>query len=89
MGWSGGPGPRARGTRSRGWHAPAGPLAGVPFSLPHSAHGGWAPAPVPLVRIPAPMAGEEAAGEEGPGEGTGGEAPGGEAADRGAAVGNG
>ena len=36
-----------------------GPLAGMPFSLPHGAHGGWAPAPVPLVPIPAPMARED------------------------------
>jgi hypothetical protein len=71
-----------------------GPLAGVPFSLPHSAHGGWAPAPVPLVRIPAPTAGEEAvgeeaAGEEAAGEEGAGEGTGGKAADRGAAAGNG
>ena len=73
-----------------------GPLPGVPFWPPHVAHGGWAPAPVPLVPVLAPMAGEDpagegtvgedAAGEDGAGEGTVGEAAGGKAADRGAAA---
>jgi len=63
-----------------------GPPPGVPFSLPHSAHGGWPLARVPLppalalLAAPAPTAGEEAAGE-----GTGGETSGGTAAGAGAA----
>src|SRR5215475_12674275 len=45
-----------------------GPLAGVPFWPPHGDHGGWAPAPVPLVRVPAPIVGEDAAVEDAAGE---------------------
>ena len=73
-----------------------GPLPGVPFWPPHVAHGGWVPAPVPLVPVFAPVAGEDPAGEgtvgeksagEGrTGEGTVGEPAGGKAADRGAAA---
>jgi hypothetical protein len=63
------------------------PPAGVPFSLPHGAHGGWEPCPVPLVPILAPRGGEEEPGEDGAGEGTV-EPAGGKAADRGGAAGN-